>query len=202
MRGQQRGLQAGAERASAPLLTRAPSLRAPHPPQHPVESTLYLSYALFPALFGAHPIACIYIELNLIAAAMIGHSGFEAPASGSFPHFLHHVRRGAGAHPTNGFTSACTRLDGLCVSPCLLSSPTPPRLDFSPPQSLTQVNFAENHLPLDLLFGTWAGDETEARASMRARGFAPGIWKDAALEAAGGAEGEPMKKPLHAKKAA
>ena len=155
MRVQQRGCRRGRSAPSAPappFLTRAP------PPQHPVESTLYLSYALFPALFGAHPIACIYIELNLIAAAMIGHSGFEAPASGSFPHFLHH--------------------------------------------SLTQVNFAENHLPLDLLFGTWAGDETEARASMRARGFAPGTWKDAALEAVGGAEGEPMNKPLHAKKAA
>ena len=98
-------------------------------------------------------------------------------------------------------TDSARLLDGLCASPCLLSSPTPPRLPLAP-QSLTQVNFAENHLPLDLLFGTWAGDETEARASMRARGFAPGAWKDAALEAAGGAEGEPVKKPLHAKKAA
>lgn len=59
---------------------------------HPVESALFFSYALFPALFGAHPIACVYIEMNLICAALLGHSGFANPAGGSHPHYLHHVR--------------------------------------------------------------------------------------------------------------
>ena len=58
---------------------------------HPVESVLYLSYAFFPMLFGAHPVAVTYIFLNLIAAAMLGHAGFEFPAAqASQAHFLHH----------------------------------------------------------------------------------------------------------------
>ena len=57
---------------------------------HPVEAALYLSYALFPCAFAAHPIAVTYILHNLVAAAMLGHSGFEDPAQGSHPHFIHH----------------------------------------------------------------------------------------------------------------
>lgn len=57
---------------------------------HPVESALYFSYAVFPCLFGAHFIAFLYIKTNLIAAAMLGHSAFAAPGTGSMPHYLHH----------------------------------------------------------------------------------------------------------------
>lgn len=38
---------------------------------HPLESTLYFSYALFPLLFGGHLVAFLYIKLNLISAAML-----------------------------------------------------------------------------------------------------------------------------------
>jgi sterol desaturase/sphingolipid hydroxylase (fatty acid hydroxylase superfamily) len=38
---------------------------------HPVEAALYLSYALLPALGGAHFMAFLYIKTNLIAAAML-----------------------------------------------------------------------------------------------------------------------------------
>lgn len=58
---------------------------------HPIESTLYFSYALFPLLFGGHHMAFLYIKTNLIAAAMLGHSAFGAPGTGSLPHFLHHT---------------------------------------------------------------------------------------------------------------
>jgi sterol desaturase/sphingolipid hydroxylase (fatty acid hydroxylase superfamily) len=57
---------------------------------HPVESALYFSYALLPCFFGAHVFAFLYIKCNLIAAAMIGHSAFAEPGTGSMPHFLHH----------------------------------------------------------------------------------------------------------------
>ena len=110
---------------------------------HPVESALYFSYALFPLLFGAHPIAMTYIFLNLHAAAMLGHAGFEFPSQGSQPHFLHH--------------------------------------------SLVLVNFAENHLPLDLMFGTFAADAAEAEASM-ARRFDAAKAKAAAAKAAAKAD--------------
>ena len=103
---------------------------------HPLESTLYFSYALFPMVFGAHPIAVTYIFLNLIAAAMLGHSGFEFPAQGSQPHYLHH--------------------------------------------NLVGVNYAENHLPIDLLMGTFAADEDEAQKSMARRGV--GVAKVKAAE--------------------
>lgn len=92
---------------------------------HPVEGLLYLSYALFPLLFAAHPIACIYIKTNLIVAAMLGHDGFESPAQGSMPHYIHH------AH--------------------------------------VSVNYAEAHLPIDWMLGTFAGTPEEARASMERR---------------------------------
>ena len=85
---------------------------------HPFEAALYLSYAFFPCFFGAHPIAFIYIKLNLISAAMLGHSGFEFPSQGSQPHWLHH--------------------------------------------KLVDCNYAENIIPLDLLFGTFAANEDEA----------------------------------------
>jgi sterol desaturase/sphingolipid hydroxylase (fatty acid hydroxylase superfamily) len=106
---------------------------------HPVESALYFAYALFPLLFGAHPIAMTYIFLNLHAAAMLGHAGFDFPSQGSQPHFLHH--------------------------------------------SLVLVNFAENHLPLDLMFGTFAADAEDAEASMKRR-FAAGAATAAAAAAA------------------
>jgi len=92
---------------------------------HPVESALYFSYALLPVALGASPVAFLYIKSNLIAAALLGHSGFEAPASGSQSHWLHHA--------------------------------------------LVHVNYAENHLPLDWLFGTFAADEEEAMKSMQSR---------------------------------
>jgi sterol desaturase/sphingolipid hydroxylase (fatty acid hydroxylase superfamily) len=118
---------------------------------HPVESALYFSYALFPLLFGAHPIAMTYIFLNLHAAAMLGHAGFEFPSQGSQPHFLHH--------------------------------------------SLVLVNFAENHLPLDLLFGTFAADAAEAEESMGRR--FPGTAAAAAAAATAAAKAAaagPLKK--------
>ena len=52
---------------------------------HPVESALYFSYALFPCFFGAHIVAFLYIKTNLIAAAMLGHSAFTDPGTGSMP---------------------------------------------------------------------------------------------------------------------
>lgn len=58
---------------------------------HPLEATLYFAYCLFPVAFGAHPVAMIYIKTNLIAAAMLGHCGFEGPAQASKPHYLHHM---------------------------------------------------------------------------------------------------------------
>lgn len=57
---------------------------------HPIEGVLYLSYALFPVLLGGHFFAFFYIKTNLIAAAMLGHSAFESPGTGSMPHYLHH----------------------------------------------------------------------------------------------------------------
>ena len=57
---------------------------------HPVESALYFSYALLPCIFGAHIVAFLYIKTNLIAAAMLGHSAFADPGTGSMPHYLHH----------------------------------------------------------------------------------------------------------------
>jgi sterol desaturase/sphingolipid hydroxylase (fatty acid hydroxylase superfamily) len=59
---------------------------------HPVEGALYLSYALFPLLFGCHFMAFLYIKTNLIVAAMLGHSAFENPGTGSIPHYLHHSK--------------------------------------------------------------------------------------------------------------
>ena len=78
-----------------------------------------------PCFFAAHPIAVTYILHNLVAAAMLGHSGFEDPAQGSHPHFIHH--------------------------------------------QLVHVNYAENHLPIDLLLGTFAATEEDAHASLRRR---------------------------------
>jgi sterol desaturase/sphingolipid hydroxylase (fatty acid hydroxylase superfamily) len=101
---------------------------------HPFESTLYFSYALFPLLFGAHPLAMLYIKTNLICAAMLGHSGFESPAQGSQPHFIHHFYQ--------------------------------------------NVNFAESHVPLDWLFGTFAADKEEAVRRIQER------YKGSAVEAA------------------
>ena len=92
---------------------------------HPVEAAAYLSYALFPCAFGAHPAAVSYILHSLVVAAMLGHSGFGDPAQGSHPHFIHH--------------------------------------------QLVHVNYAENHVPLDWLFGTFAADEAEAAASLQRR---------------------------------
>ena len=92
---------------------------------HPVESALYFSYALLPCFFGAHFVAFLYIKTNLISAAMLGHSAFAAPGTGSMPHYLHH--------------------------------------------SLVSVNYAESHVPLDYLFGTWAATEEEARGSIKRR---------------------------------
>jgi len=92
---------------------------------HPLESTLYFSYALLPCIFGAHPVAFLYIKINLISAAMLGHSAFCDPGTGSMPHYLHH--------------------------------------------SLVSVNYAENHLPLDAFFGTWAATEEEAEESINRR---------------------------------
>lgn len=92
---------------------------------HPFESALYFSYALLPCFFGAHFIAFLYIKTNLIAAAMLGHSAFAAPGTGSMPHYLHH--------------------------------------------SLVNVNYAESHVPLDALFGTFAATEEEAHASIARR---------------------------------
>jgi sterol desaturase/sphingolipid hydroxylase (fatty acid hydroxylase superfamily) len=132
---------------------------------HPLESALYLSYALFPLFFGAHfvaflcvcvggsgvgtlpPFSCSarpsmpsspphpphsnplpprrYIKTNLIAAAMLGHSAFESPGTGSMPHYLHH--------------------------------------------SLVGVNYAESHVPLDYFLGTWAATVEEAEASIERR---------------------------------
>lgn len=116
---------------------------------HPVESALYFSYALFPLLFGAHPIAMTYIFLNLHAAAMLGHANFEAPSQGSHPHFVHHQH--------------------------------------------VLVNFAENHLPLDVLFGTFAADAADAEASMLRRFPKVGGAKEAAASLSGGG-GEPAGK--------
>lgn len=92
---------------------------------HPFESALYFSYALLPCLFGAHFVAFLYIKTNLIAAAMLGHSSFAEPGTGSMPHYLHH--------------------------------------------SLVSVNYAESHVPLDYLFGTWAATEEDARESVKRR---------------------------------
>ena len=85
---------------------------------HPLEALLYLSYGLFPLLFGAHPVAVIYLLTNLIAAAMLGHDGFEAPAQGSAPHHIHHA--------------------------------------------MVDCNYAEAHLPIDWLMGTFARTAAEA----------------------------------------
>jgi sterol desaturase/sphingolipid hydroxylase (fatty acid hydroxylase superfamily) len=104
---------------------------------HPFESFLYLSYAFFPCFFGAHPIAFIYIKLNLISAAMLGHSGFEYPSQGSQPHWLHH--------------------------------------------QLVDVNYAENIIPLDLLFGTFAANEDEAN-EQRMKRFGMNIKKQTKKE--------------------
>ncbi len=92
---------------------------------HPVESALYFSYALLPVFGGAHIAAFLYIKTNLIAAAMLGHSAFEDPGTGSMPHYLHH--------------------------------------------SLVAVNYAESHVPLDWLFGTFAATEEDAVASIKKR---------------------------------
>jgi len=55
--------------------------------------------------------------------------------------------------------------------PAGLSRGLTPPLQNRRHHSLVDVNYAENHLPLDYLFGTFAGDEQEAEASI-ARRFA------------------------------
>ena len=118
---------------------------------HPVEAALYLSYALFPCLFGAHPAAVSYILASLVQAAMLGHSGFGEPAQGSHPHFLHH--------------------------------------------QLVHVNYAENHLPLDWLCGTFAADEAQAHASLQRRlGLAAAEEAPPAARAGGGGARRGSKK--------
>jgi sterol desaturase/sphingolipid hydroxylase (fatty acid hydroxylase superfamily) len=91
-------------------------------------SALYFSYALLPVFCGAHIVAFLYIKTNLIAAAMLGHSAFAAPGTGSMPHYLHH--------------------------------------------SLVAVNYAESHVPLDYLCGTFAATEEDAAASIKKRKMA------------------------------
>ena len=57
---------------------------------HPVESSGYYSAMLVPALCGAHPLVWIMYKFDLTIAALIGHDGHGAPATGSHDHWLHH----------------------------------------------------------------------------------------------------------------
>jgi len=59
---------------------------------HPVESTLYYTAALVPVFFRAHPLVFLYTKMDLTMGALIGHSGFNAPGGGSYPHYLHHAK--------------------------------------------------------------------------------------------------------------
>ena len=49
---------------------------------HPVESTLYYSAMLVPALLGAHPLIFLFYKFDLTLAALIGHDGHGAPGTG------------------------------------------------------------------------------------------------------------------------
>lgn len=84
---------------------------------HPVESTLYYTAMLVPALLGAHPLIILYTKFDLTCAALIGHDGFGEPSTGSHDHWLHHA--------------------------------------------LVTCNYGESFVPLDYIFGTYAGSEAD-----------------------------------------
>ena len=59
---------------------------------HPVESTIYLSSALFPALFlPQHPVHFLFKKYYTSISPIGGHDGFDQPGGGSFIHYLHHA---------------------------------------------------------------------------------------------------------------
>jgi sterol desaturase/sphingolipid hydroxylase (fatty acid hydroxylase superfamily) len=59
---------------------------------HPVESTIYLSSCLFPALFlPQHPIHFLFKKFYTSISPIGGHDGFDQPGGGSFIHYLHHA---------------------------------------------------------------------------------------------------------------
>ena len=59
---------------------------------HPVESTIYLSSALFPALFvPQHPVHFLFKKFYTSISPIGGHDGFDQPGGGSFIHYLHHA---------------------------------------------------------------------------------------------------------------
>ena len=59
---------------------------------HPVESTIYLSSTLFPALFlPQHPVHFLFKKYYTSISPIGGHDGFDQPGGGSFIHYLHHA---------------------------------------------------------------------------------------------------------------
>jgi sterol desaturase/sphingolipid hydroxylase (fatty acid hydroxylase superfamily) len=58
---------------------------------HPVESTLYYSAAVIPALLGAPPVIAVAYILDCAVGAWLGHDGFQWPGSGDYFHHLHHA---------------------------------------------------------------------------------------------------------------
>jgi len=87
---------------------------------HPVESTLYYSAALIPALLGLHPVHSVAVIVDCGMGAWLGHDGFQWPGSGDYFHMLHHKH--------------------------------------------FDCNYGAMHVPLDWLFGTYAGSKEEVSA--------------------------------------
>jgi hypothetical protein len=68
---------------------------------HPVESTIYLSSALFPALFlPQHPVHFLFKKFYTSISPIGGHDGFDQPGGGSFIHYLHHAHFNCALPPT------------------------------------------------------------------------------------------------------
>ena len=118
---------------------------------HPVESTIYYTATFIPVLLGAHPLIFLFCKMDLNVAALIGHSGFEFPGSGSQPHWLHHamVNCNCRGHVLAAFGA---------VPSAVPHKPTP-----HPPCSIVILSpiDGENSFPLDYWMGTYAADEAD-----------------------------------------
>ena len=57
---------------------------------HPIESLIYYSACLIPAMLGLHPLHTLATIVDCGLAAWTSHDGFVSPGSGSTFHMLHH----------------------------------------------------------------------------------------------------------------
>jgi sterol desaturase/sphingolipid hydroxylase (fatty acid hydroxylase superfamily) len=131
---------------------------------HPVESSAYYSAMLIPALLGAHPMIFLFYKFDLTIAALIGHDGHGAPATGSHDHWSVRTRARAPIaqppHPLQHIASAAHS-----ASPHSLNAPlSAPLLNNRLHHHKVNCNYGESYVPLDWIFGSYAGSEADFEA--------------------------------------